>query len=80
MLSAYIQAALNRASYEILPEDGQYYGEIEGFEGVWATGATLEACQRELQEVLEEWIVLRLSQGLPLPAIGEVAITVPEAV
>lgn len=71
---------MEQARYEILPSEGVYYGEIEGFDGVWATGDTLEACRRELQEVLEEWIVFRLSHRLPLPIIGEVAIAVPEAV
>jgi predicted RNase H-like HicB family nuclease len=80
MLTNYIQAAMNHARYEILPDEGVYYGEIEGFDGVWATGDTLEACRRELQEVLEEWIVFRLSRRLPLPKVGEVAILVPEAV
>ena len=28
MLLEYIQAALRRARYEILPDDGSYYGEI----------------------------------------------------
>ncbi|MGQ9626249.1 MAG: type II toxin-antitoxin system HicB family antitoxin [Anaerolineae bacterium] len=27
-------------------------------QGVWATGKTLEECRRNLQEVLEGWIVI----------------------
>jgi predicted RNase H-like HicB family nuclease len=48
------------ARYEILPDDGTYYGEIVGFDGVYANAATLEACRDELEEVLEEWILLRV--------------------
>jgi uncharacterized protein UPF0150 len=33
MLSEYIRAALRKAKYEILPDDGQYYGEISGLRG-----------------------------------------------
>ena len=34
MLLEYIQAALRRAKYEILPDDGSYYGEIIECAGV----------------------------------------------
>ena len=58
MLSQYIQAALRKAKYEILEDDGTFYGEIPEFQGVWANAATLEDCRNELAEVLEEWIFL----------------------
>lgn len=51
----YIQNAMRLAKYEIL-EDGQYYGEIPGFQGVWASSENLEACREELQSVLEDWL------------------------
>ncbi len=63
MLTQYIAAAMHKAKYEILADDGAYYGEIPGFEGVWANTGTLEACR----EVLEEWVLFRGSKGLPLP-------------
>ncbi len=55
---------MRRAKYEILPSDGSIYGEIPGFEGVYANTDTLEACREELEEVLEEWILLRVSRHL----------------
>ena len=67
MLTNYIRLAMRRASYEILA-DGTFYGEIRGFQGVWANEPTLEGCRDELQEVLEGWIVLGLQMGHPLPA------------
>ncbi|MDQ6662461.1 MAG: type II toxin-antitoxin system HicB family antitoxin, partial [Chloroflexota bacterium] len=36
MLTNYIKAALRRARYEILSDDGTFYGEIAGFDGVYA--------------------------------------------
>ena len=69
MLSEYLAAALRKARYEILPEDGSYYGEIPEFDGVFANGTTLEACREELREVLEEWILLRVSRNLSLPIV-----------
>ena len=76
MLSEYLTAALRKARYEILPEDGSYYGEIPGFDGVYATAAALEACREELREVLEEWILLRVSRGLPLPVVDGRELTI----
>ena len=33
MLGNYIRAAMGKAEYEILSDDGSFYGEIPGFEG-----------------------------------------------
>jgi len=68
MLTAYVQAAMRKARYEIL-EDGSYYGEISGFQGVFANADTLEACREQLQEVLEGWILLGLRLGHHLPEV-----------
>jgi predicted RNase H-like HicB family nuclease len=75
MLTEYIQAAMGKARYEIL-DDGTYYGEIPPCRGVWATAKTLEACRRELQEVLEEWIFLKIKDGDPLPIIEGLSLEV----
>jgi predicted RNase H-like HicB family nuclease len=75
MLIEYIQVALEKARYEILEDDEPYYGEVPELEGVWATGSTLEACRRNLEEVIDEWIVFRLRRGLVLPPIGNHVIT-----
>ena len=76
MLTDYIRAAMHRATYEMLTDDGTFYGEIPGFQGVYANAATLEACRDELEEVLEEWLVLRLSRNLPLPTVDGIEITI----
>ena len=67
MLTDYIRAAMRRAHYEILGDDGTFYGEIPGFDGVWANADTLE-------EVLEGWIVLSLSRNLPLPTVDGISL------
>ncbi|MGH7598811.1 MAG: type II toxin-antitoxin system HicB family antitoxin [bacterium] len=69
MLTSYIHAALCLAKYEILPDDGTFFGEIPGFGGVYANAKTRMACREKLQEVLEEWILLRVSQNLALPIL-----------
>ena len=68
MLTHYIRAALHQAKYEILTDDGSFYGEILGFDGVYANAATLESGREELEEVLEEWILFRVSKNLPVPS------------
>ena len=78
MLTEYINAAMRHARYEILPENGGYYGEIPELPGVWANADTLEACREELREVLEDWIALGLSQGSPIPAIDGIAIIIKQ--
>jgi predicted RNase H-like HicB family nuclease len=78
MLLEYIQAALHHAKYEILSEDGSYYGEIPECNGVYANTKTLEDCREELQTVLEEWVLFRVHRSLPLPIINTIEITIKE--
>ncbi len=76
MLIAYIRAAMHRAKYEILSDDSSFYGEIPGFQGVYATANTLEACRDELEEVLEGWILFRVSRNLALPVVDNIDLSV----
>ena len=78
MLTAYINAALRKAHYEILPDGEGYFGTIEDLAGVWAQADTLEACREELREVLEEWIVLGLKMGHVLPALDGITLAIQE--
>ncbi len=78
MLTDYIRAAMRKARYEILPDDGTFYGEIPGFDGVYANAHTLERCRDELEEILEEWILLRVFKHLPLPTVDGIDLTIKE--
>lgn len=69
MISDYIHAALSKAEYKKL-EDGDWFAEIAGFDGVWANGESVETCRAELIEVLEDWILIKLRDRDPLPEIG----------
>ncbi len=69
MLSQYIQAAMRQAKYKILSDDKSFYGEIPDFQGVYANAETLEDCRNELAEVLEEWILFRISRNHSLPVV-----------
>ena len=74
MLTEYITAAMKRAQYKIMDEDGTYFGEIPGFQGVWSNAETLEDCRTELQEVLEGWLVLKLRDGDELPVVDGISL------
>lgn len=78
MFTNYVRAALRHARYEILPSTGTFYGEIVGFNGVYAEADTLEECREELEEVLEDWILLRISRHLSLPVVDGVELSVGE--
>lgn len=69
---------MHQAKYKILPDDGTFYGEISGFQGVWANTDTLEVCREELEEVLEEWIFLRVSRNLALPVVDGIELSIKE--
>ena len=70
MITEYIEAALSKARYEIIEDEEPYYGKVQELEGVWATGKTLEECRKNLAEVIDGWIVVRLIKGLSIPPIG----------
>ena len=68
MLTEYVQNRMERAKYEIM-EDGNYFGVIPGLRGVWANAKTLEGCRKELREVLEEWLLLKISSREMVPGL-----------
>ena len=49
MLAEYLAAALEVAQYEIIDDEERFYGHIPTFQGVWATGKSLEQCRRNLR-------------------------------
>jgi len=69
VLSDYLEQALAQAVYDKL-EDGTFSGRIPACPGVVAFGASLSECEHELRSTLEEWILLGLKLGHPLPVIG----------
>ncbi len=72
MLASYIDLAMELAVYEIIEDEGTYWGEIPGLQGVWARHQTLEGCRRELREALSDWLALRLRLGLMIPVIADI--------
>lgn len=78
MIRQYVDAALRTARYEKL-EDGTFYGEIPKLRGVLAVGLNLEACRNQIAEVVEEWVLVRVAKGLPVPPLGRIEVRVKKA-
>lgn len=70
MLIEYIEEALNRAHYEMIEDEEPFYGEVKELPGVWASGATLEECRKNLRDTIEGWILLSIRKKLPIPKLG----------
>jgi predicted RNase H-like HicB family nuclease len=69
ILSDYVEQALAEATYDKL-DDGTYAGQIPPCVGVIAFADTLRQCESELRSVLEDWILLGLKLGQPIPVLA----------
>lgn len=71
MFAEYIQAALDCAVYKILEgEEEPVFVSVPELPGAWATGKTVEEARKELIGVIEEWVLLGIRLGHPIPPIG----------
>ncbi|MGA2516703.1 MAG: type II toxin-antitoxin system HicB family antitoxin [Thermodesulfobacteriota bacterium] len=68
ILSEYVEKVMAKAVYDKL-EDGTFAGRIPPCKGVVAFGKTLRECEDELHSTLEDWILVGLKLGHPLPVI-----------
>jgi len=68
ILSEYVEQVMAQAVYDKL-EDGTFAGKIPPCKGVIAFGKTLRECEDELHSTLEDWILVGLKLGHPLPVI-----------
>jgi predicted RNase H-like HicB family nuclease len=69
VLTGYIESALSQAEYDKL-EDGTYSGRVPSCKGVIAFDNTLRECEEELRPTLEDWVLVGLKLGHPLPVIA----------
>jgi len=69
VLTEYLEQALAQADYDKL-EDGTFSARIPVCKGVLAFGSTLRQCEEELRSTLEDWVLLGLKLGHPLPVIA----------
>ena len=77
MLIEYINAAIEKAEYKKL-DDGSWFAEIPGFEGVWANAKSVEECRKELIEVLDEWLILKFKDNDDVPVVKGIDLNLKE--
>jgi predicted RNase H-like HicB family nuclease len=78
MIAEYLDAAMRHAAFERI-EDGTIFGSFPdelGLKGAWSDANSKEESYAELREVLEDWILVRISKQLPIPTIDGVSIDV----
>lgn len=68
ILTDYLHRAMAAAEYDKL-DDGTFAGRIPGCRGVVAFGASLRSCEDELRSTLEDWVLVGLKLGHPLPVL-----------
>ena len=69
ILSDYVEQAMAEALYDKL-DDGSFSGRIPVCKGVVTFGETLRECEHELRSTLEDWLLVGLKLGHPLPVIN----------
>lgn len=70
VFTEYVQYVMQQlARYELIRDAQPYYGSVKGFQGVWAQGKTLQECERNLREVLEEWLLLKIRKKGLVPTL-----------
>lgn len=78
MISQYVNKALQHAVVKQL-DDGSFCATVRGLRGVIAVGDSADTCRRQLAEVVEEWILVRVARGLDVPTLGGVKVRVRRA-
>ena len=70
ILTTYVNQLLKTGVYDKLG-GGSFSGKIPSCKGVIAFGRTLRECEDGLHSTLEDWILVGLKLGHPLPIIHE---------
>ena len=60
-------------------DDQTFYAEIPGFDCVFANADTRTACTQQFEEVPEDWILLGIAEGHPLPEVAGIVISVKKS-
>ena len=71
ILSDYFERALAHAEYDKL-EDNTFSGRVPSCKGVVAFATTLRECESELRSVLEDWVLVGLKLGHPMPILDSI--------
>ena len=79
MFSKYIEKMLARATYEYDESVKQWAAWIDEVPGVYAQEPTVEGARKELASVLEDYILVSLSEGRRVPGFTFSKLSKPRA-
>lgn len=60
LMSTYVRLAMKKVAAPKQLEDGTWYAEIPELTGIWANGEDLKQCLDELEEVLLDWLLIKI--------------------
>jgi predicted RNase H-like HicB family nuclease len=73
LVDRYVTVAMRSAVPRQLEETGRWYADLHGFPGVWADGDSAKECLDTLDEVLREWLFVKLDDGdRDIPVVDEI--------
>lgn len=62
---------MEKARVEKIVDPLPYFASLPSFKGVWAQGRTRKEALNELQEVLEEWLLLKVRKRQFVPSVRQ---------
>ena len=78
LLENYKKSAMRRVSLKQL-EDGAWFADLPGFPGVWADGEPPESALATLEEVLADWLALKIAdKDRDIPIIDRINLNVSD--
>ncbi len=78
MLAEYISKAIEKAEYKKVEEDNAWFASVPGFEGAWGHGSTIEECRKDLMEVVEEWLLIKIQNHEDLPRVKGIELNIKQ--
>ena len=78
ILNHYVAMVMRTATPGQHPDDPRrFYCGLERFRGVWAEGDSLKECLDTLEEVLRDWLLLKLvDRDMDIPTVDHIDLTV----
>jgi predicted RNase H-like HicB family nuclease len=72
LLGHYLSVAMKAAIPQQL-EGENWYADLPGFPGVWADGLSPKECLDTLEEVLRDWLVIKIvDQDRDIPVVDDI--------
>jgi hypothetical protein len=74
------EAYLNEAMRQVAPrrlEDGTWFTEIPGFDGIWGSACDLATSVADLRDALFDWLVLKIEHSdRDIPRLGDLNLNI----